>query len=138
LDNIRASLKAASKPPWTYQQYGPHSITVKDSKKRPIAVLDDSVKSSSNTSLFVGAPLFIGELLAEVRRLRSEAIVWHPWPGEKPPDPHGYLITFVDEFDSAPSIMICFWYGDDSWDLSGYDKITAWAELPAPYGGAGG
>jgi len=71
---------------------------------------------------------------AEVDSLKSEAIVWHPWPGEKPKTNDQFILsskfsdgremTNIDEWDT----------GRMEWSKFAYSSaITAWAELPAPY-----
>ena len=70
------------------------------------------------------------ELVDEIRRLCAEAIVWHPWPGEKPERERYYLISVKDQLD----IALESWTAG-KWDTYYDDLITAWAELPAPYKG---
>jgi len=72
----------------------------------------------------------IRDILKEVRRLRAEAIVWHPWPGEKPERERYYLISTKDQVD----ISLDSWTRG-RWGIFHHVDITAWAELPAPYGG---
>ena len=83
----------------------------------------------------------IDDLLKEVRRLRAEAIVWHPWPGEKPPVSGFYLVTASWNAANNPKKKLRETH-HDNWDALRNSwamlptRITAWAELPAPYGGA--
>jgi len=84
------------------------------------------------------------ELLEEVRRLRSEAIVWHPWPGEKPEFQKKYLVTSQAENKESRRVTDTssfnlsrgyFTFDGEGWDDCMLNPIIAWAEMPAPYGG---
>ena len=82
------------------------------------------------------------ELLTEVRRLRAEAIVWHPWPGETPKSTDNYLVTCTGEGTIKYTYMDWFdadagtWVDESFGTTSGFtNDIIRWAEMPAPDGG---
>ena len=81
-------------------------------------------------------------LIREVRRLRAEAIVWHPWGGEKPEVLDLYLVTFENDDGDFVEIMryipkVCKWEieRNGEWKHFCGSSITAWTEMIAPYGG---
>ena len=77
------------------------------------------------------------KLIEEVRRLRSEAIVWHPWPGEEPPRSDVYLVEVLWS-GGLSSFGLYKWDGGNThspWGVSKGSKVVAWQVLPEPYGG---
>jgi len=81
------------------------------------------------------------DLLKEVKRLRAEAIVWHPWPGERPE-------KYEDERDEDYLVRINY-PGRVFFDVISYDScldrfdihhgfldwIESWAEIPESWKG---
>lgn len=82
------------------------------------------------------------DLLDDVRRLRAEAIVWHPWPGVRP-DKYGlHQVTIKDMDTLYRTTGILNWH--DEWQVPGTRQrweerfrhtIIRWTEVSAPYGG---
>lgn len=56
----------------------------------------------------------------------TSKIVWHPYPDEKPITNGSYLITYENRAVTGEYFNGSFIY--DNW-------VTAWAEMPEPYGG---
>jgi len=84
-------------------------------------------------------PNIIPPLLAEVRRLRAEAIEWHPYPSKLPPQSKQYLVTLVHGGHRVRSVYKAYWHslrmGWSQPDTSIQRGVIAWAEVPEPWEG---
>lgn len=63
------------------------------------------------------------------------ALVWHPYPAEKPHKRKRYaVIAPVDPLDGGLTLDVRYWGGDQFYE---YDHdIVYWAEIPLPVKGA--
>lgn len=97
--------------------------------------LTDEQLKVAEAILEVSEIALLREFLNEVRRLRAEAIEWHPWPGERPTVYAEYEVMFEDQSGGRYIEKCRWWAGSNKWEGERRVKIVAWSVVTAPWGG---